>query len=294
MGCWDIMCILCGNTTHPILRGSADDDLYNQILKMTEWMNYCTIMTADGNVYHNLREISCNVTFRYNNFDLTTLPIGYDTFTSPIATKGIFIHTDCWNYVKDITGHKLSHKYIYDKDVDYGKIKGYLYQDFDFVRCYKENKWMLQTPLNKDPKNTSRINKIMSQLKITKSELNKREDRPSPNLSASMVPNNTTMLGNDGIIWIKKGDKWVHYDADIKIMTIQFTLPKINNSFKFGLKKRNLVYKEEIGEKDSVFILEIIGKTTTKYITYKLIGPAKAIIKLLEFTKRNGIIGKSK
>jgi len=294
MGCWDIMCVLCGNTTHSILKESCDDELYKQILKMTEWMNYCTIMTTDGNVYHNLREISCNVTFRYNIFDLTTIPLGHDTFTSPIATKGIFIHTDCWNYVKNITGYKLSHKYIYDKNIDHGKIKEYLHQDFDFVRCYNENKWMLQSPLNKHPKNASRINKIMSQLKITKSELNKRGDRPSPNLSASMVPNNTTMLGNDNMIWIKKGDKWVHYDADIKTMIIQFTLPKISNSFKFGSKDRNLVYKEDLGKKDSVFILETIGKTTAKYITYKIIGSAKAIIKLLEFAKRNGITGKLK
>jgi hypothetical protein len=89
-----------------------------------------------------------------------------------VKNIGLFIHTDCWKYIK--LKFKIELKYgdlvifqeNYKKFIKYNDIQKYWDQHFEYNIMYEDdNIWMCDSPL-KSTKNAFRINKIIKQLKI--------------------------------------------------------------------------------------------------------------------------------
>jgi hypothetical protein len=69
----------------------------------------------------------------------------------------------------------------------------------------------------KDEKNAKRINKILSKLK-----LKNKDERKSPNTSATFYNNGDIKIGNDRFFWIIKNNKWYLLDNDIQEYSFSF------------------------------------------------------------------------
>lgn len=256
MGCWDTMCVICGcpagsnnlpyGGENNILQGSAIQEFKDD----TKWLVNCTILTPDGEKYHNSIEVVGNIEFKTSKGIISSEKRGSQTeevLRENAPAFGIFLHTDCWEYIKRKTGYEISYanipsilldKYGHALDkIKYGGIEKYWDQDFAFDDTIEDgNQWMYKSPLlNK--KNQTRIIKVLAQLELTGSELKKRMTRPSPPISAKFVPDKTYAVGNDGNIWQRNRGKWVAID----------TIPKkivINTTSRNGLN--NLFFKQQI------------------------------------------------
>jgi hypothetical protein len=138
---------------------------------------------------------------------------------------GILLHYDCWKFVKINYGIELQYKHLPINykifksgsgtpplmKINYGEIKKYWGQDMDFEKMYKDNNmYMIQNPLiPSNTKNISRIKKIISQFKL------KKEQRPSPSISATFYKNNIIKIGNNNKFWIIKNNKWNEIKEDV-------------------------------------------------------------------------------
>ena len=203
MGCWDVYCILCGLPPNNLINEDEQKNIKN-INKITKWLNKCTILTQNNNIIHNCEETACNNSFvsrDNNNY--------YAEITNKISLEktGIFIHDDCWNYVKKKYNIELKYgdfaikqsvqniQSDYIPYVKYKNIEKYWEQFFNYEDLINDNNvWMCESPL-KSKKNALRINKIIKQLKIKK-------DRTGPSASASLFPTNTIKYGNNKKFWI--------------------------------------------------------------------------------------------
>jgi hypothetical protein len=236
MGCWDIFCFICGNTCHGDLK--TDDLEYNvsnQFSKKLQWLNKCTFLTANNEIIHNCKEISCNIDFKDNKGNIyehvfkynTKYYNDYDYYYGVNKNIGIFLHTDCWKFIKNT--YKLELKYLHlpiiykniteNKifNIDYDKIEKYWSQDFNFKQVLDDkNEYLCESPL-KNEKSAKRIKHIFCKLKIKNDE-----NRKSPLTSATFYDENSIKIGNDNNFWIKNGGKWIKMDGKIK--TIKFKL----------------------------------------------------------------------
>jgi hypothetical protein len=90
---------------------------------------------------------------------------------------GVFIHTDCYKYIKLKFNIKLKYSNLplidnrkknYYKPfeyINYGDIENYWHQDFQFEKLYIDNKqYLCSSPLKND-KNISQINKNVNAMK---------------------------------------------------------------------------------------------------------------------------------
>ena len=118
MGCYNIFCIICGNTCYKLLKDEllemfinveiSKNDI-NKIVKNTKWLTNCTLLLKNNKIIHNCKEISCNNGFystktnKYyetlnifdNNYiNLEQYNLNYKKYNY-IENIGIFIHTDC-------------------------------------------------------------------------------------------------------------------------------------------------------------------------------------------------------
>lgn len=305
MGCWDIFCILCGNPCH-----SAVDDIkarflesieyyesnkpkrklfkisfkpiyekYNQnpnlflgelnnLKNNTKWLNKCTFLTANNNIVHNCKEVSCNINFQDKNNNLYEHG---NTYQGDDQMYGIFVHTDCWKFVKKEYNIKLSYghlpilktnktSYKIFNFIDYGIIEKYWEQNFNFINLIVDsNNFLCDSPL-KSNLVSKNIKKIISQLKI---RLDPK--RKGPSVSATFYENNLYKVGLNGNIWFTKSNKWIEIKETIKYKII------INN--KYSIIK-NFVYISDINtipffilkEKFNKKIIEYEFLTTNKYL----------------------------
>lgn len=294
MGCWDIFCFLCGNTCHGPLNDFIESflenmeyyesimntqnkkklfienysDVYKNYIKNpkkfldklktlknnTKWLNKCTFLSADGSINHQCGEIACNISFqdnKGNNFVHQTFLDGFN------INYGLFIHTDCWKFIKKEYNINLSYKYlpinktgITDKIfnfIDYGKIEKYWAQDFNFDKIISDNNEELCISPLKSKVVANNIKKVFSKLKIRK-----YEGRQSPPVSATFYKEGIYRIGNNGNIWFIKNGKW----NELKD-TITYELNDI---------KKNICYYEDINTKP--FFIKFIGKKI-KVITIK-------------------------
>lgn len=71
MGCWDVFCMLCGNTCHNMLNCDDGNEEYCNIKKKInsklKWLNKCTFLTLNDKIVHGCIETSCNVSFQKGN-----------------------------------------------------------------------------------------------------------------------------------------------------------------------------------------------------------------------------------
>jgi hypothetical protein len=294
MGCWDIFCFLCGNTCHGPLNDFIESflenmeyyesimntqnkkkifienysDIYKNYIKNpkkfldklktlknnTKWLNKCTFLSADGSINHNCKEVACNISFQDNKGNNFVNQTFLDEFN---INYGLFIHTDCWKFIKKEYNINLSYKYlpinkigITDKIfnfINYGKIEKYWAQDFNFDKMISDNNEELCISPLKSIIVANNIKKVFSKLKIRK-----YEGRQSPPVSATFYKEGIYRIGINGNIWFIKNGKW----NELKD-TITYELNDI---------KKNICYYEDINTKP--FFIKFIGKKI-KVITIK-------------------------
>jgi hypothetical protein len=251
MGCFDIFCLVCGNTCHSILDGTAENlqEIHQQVQskkkipshlkkyytkvsqtleknprfmktldayrQKTRWLHNSTFLTVANEVIHGCQEVSCNNHFqdkKRNDYYQEFFDDGDDY---PREGRGVFVHDDCWNYVKRKYRIELTYSmlavipeakeyYKVNKKIKYGKMEDYWGQDFKFDELLMDsNGYMCESPL-RNTKNALRVNKILAQFK-----LNRDASRKGPAVSATFYPEGTIKYGIRGSLWIKRQGKWV-------------------------------------------------------------------------------------
>ena len=238
MGCWDIYCFICGNTCH-----SSDHDDYPNLNKKEiillnkelKWLNKCTMLLANNKIIHGCKEVSCNNQFYKNGkiYESLSYYINENIYLNDyLENYGIFIHTNCWKFIKLNYGIELKFGdicvKIYKKfdplNIDYGIIKKYWNQFISYDDIYNDNNmYIIKDPLLNDNKNTIRIKKIFTQLKL------KKIIRPGPSVSATFYKNNDIKIGNNNKFWIISGNKWIQLKDNVikKKYNINNNLKKI-------------------------------------------------------------------
>lgn len=212
MGCFDIFCIICGNTCHDVGKSSY-----------TKWLRECTVLTTFGDVVHGCEETACNTVFRDpkgNEYDVD------DPSNGRLRGHCIFLHTDCWKFVEKtckikLTIHHLPVRKIEllgDKiipEIKYGEIEKYWGQDFDFDLMEKDNKaYIAYSPL-RDKRSAARVKKILPQLKL-KNDPN----RQGPLVSATFYKRNVVKMGSNGFFWKVVQGKWKEIPDKVCTLTI--------------------------------------------------------------------------
>jgi hypothetical protein len=247
MGCMDIYCFICGNSCHGLDKYSIDDiknalnntDLADKqikkikdtstlmkdiltLYKNTQWMEHATMLLVNDDIIHGLNETACNVNFSSN--DNRATQIGYqDTEWLYGVVHGIFIHTDCWKFIKNKykIELKFSHlpplKYRKQKffDINYGEIEKYWEQLFPFLNVLIEKKsYLCSSPLKND-KNITQIKKNIKYLKLKKDA-----KRQGPPISATFYKTGDIKLGNNKNFWIINNGKWIEIKELPQILSI--------------------------------------------------------------------------
>ncbi len=281
MGCWDEFCVICGNTSHAVLNGYDEDEeniITKQFVKNTKWLDKCTFLTLNNEIIHKCREVACNVEFTngkktFNQINPYSIGNFNDITMFGIDNCGIFVHTDCWKFVKQnydmelkfgdlpidrqhlvARNMKNSSELINLVNVKYDTEK-YWGQDFDFNQvCVDSKQYLCMSPL-KNKENATRIKKILNMLEL-------RPGRMSPSISATIFKPGTIKIGSDSNFWIQNKGKWlkmsgkivrqkVHVNVnDKKQMKMINTAPQIGDfstkphfieSFTNDYKKKELV-----------------------------------------------------
>ena len=296
MGCWDAPCIICG--APPNRQGEMYSSEENIVVEMpkeyydlTKWLLNCTLLLPDGQIVHNYIETACNTEFESKDGKGKSI-IGQpeineiDLSTGELTPFGMWLHDDCWKYIKNYLGINLSYNYLPEHQwtiygfidgVKYGGIEGYQSQDFEFYEMFQnKDQYMVISPLGKSKdaaKNRTRLNKILSQLKLTKSEVKKRKNRPSPPISATLVKSNAFSIGNDGKVWKKVAGKWAKAMPKGKEFTkLEVELDYTNKVDPKGkrLINRNIFMREQTSyEKNPVFIMKYDLKKDGPYKVVK-------------------------
>ena len=245
MGCWDIFCFLCGNTCHSTLNGI--DEYLIENIEYYESNNKKFKMFKpiyeNNKIVHGCKEVTCNNTFKDKNGNSYSHSTGYEYDD---IMYGVFIHTDCWKFIKNEYNIKLtySHLPIIENNIlspkifpfiNYGIIEKYWQQDFDFIRTIAEsNEELCNSPL-KSNLIAKNIKKIISKLKI-KSDT----ERKGPIVSATFYKNGLYKVGINGNIWVTKNNKWNEIKDTIKLKTN---------------KIKNIVYSADVNDKP-IFVLK--------------------------------------
>lgn len=204
----------------------VNEKTINRIFKK---LQRCIILTFDNKILRNSYQ---DGGYLINGTDF------YDYWGMNINNyqmkRGAMIHTDCWKYIKNKYNIELCHgdlPYINTIDlspkmhdlmtthadglaVNFGEIQKYQLQYFDLIGCIRDgNHWMIDIPQNtKNPRNITRINKIVKQYK-----LNRSNSRPSPNISATFFVDGVIKIGNDMKFHIIRKGRW--YPTNEKVIT---------------------------------------------------------------------------
>ena len=196
MGCFDVYCIICNNATNSAIvlqdyfdqTNSDRQDEGKEIFNMTEITNfvnktlhlqYCTFLTENNEIIHNCYESNGCGGFKDNDNNKYGLLLHKEHNTENIK-YGLFVHTDCWKYIKEKYNIELRFSYIKSNIIDdlennlfvkieYGGIidKYTMGQYMDFEKLFEDKNFYLSyTPLEFDEKNNERIDKIIEQVII--------------------------------------------------------------------------------------------------------------------------------
>jgi len=291
MGCWDIFCSICGNSCRQLNNYNEEEFLkvmsskeYKELIKKSKWLKNATLLLQNNKVIHGCREVGCNIEFEGKDGTMYTA-VDVDNMVPYIGNNsniGIFIHTNCWKYVK--IKYKVELKYsdipltIINKrfkvPIKYGDITRYHGQDMQYLKMFQDNNiYMITNPLKNDKMNNTKLKKIINQLKL-KSTL-----RPSPSMSATFNKTNDIRIGNNGKFWIIKNNKWVEIKEPIikKTVIIDYKKTKMNI-----IKEINSI--PQIGEKNTklIFINNFVSTKTTEI---QLIGNEINVNKLINNIK---------
>jgi hypothetical protein len=303
MGCWDVFCPICGlscNQQEYLLDANeVMDQLTNgqrqeltQILSKGSYLSQCTFLTIDDQVFHGCQETACNITFECKNKTFESINDGrqIDYFAN-VSNRGsdafgMFIHTSCWKWMK--REYKIDLKYSdlpvvtplkFENEpivgIDYGPIKKYWSQDFDFIQLIKDKKgWMAANLLRNNPQNHSRVQRIVSQFKIKRDA-----NRKGPVSSATFYPEGSIRIGKNKRFWIKKGSRWVEIPEGLTVLTADVT----STDRKAQKFVNSMPMIGEYGRKP-LFVLSV-AKSSPKKFTVKILLKQSDKAKLDELLK---------
>ena len=191
MGCFDVYCLICNNTTNNDISNDyieeLDINLKNNIkiftLKTTH-LNRCTLLLENNKIIHNCYENNGCGSF-VNNDKYYGLLV-HKKYDEDMCNKdeiinkeyGIFLHTDCWEYIKNKYNIELCFSNIKSnivkdlKDehfakIDYGGIiDKYIGGQFmNFEKLIEDNNlYLCYSPLDYNEENNNRIDKIIIQV----------------------------------------------------------------------------------------------------------------------------------
>lgn len=245
MGCYDIFCFICGNPNRAVWNVELDEYLdelnlsdskkniiiqnFQNLYHNSKWLNNCTLLLQNNEVIHNLKEYSCNTDFRDSNNNKYDV-IAYNSDNKKIPL-GIFLHTDCWNFIKQKYNIELKcndlppaidFQNIYE-NIDYGDIEDYWGQDFDFIQATIDNKlYLCSSPLKND-KNITQIKKNINKLKLKNDP-----KRKGPSCSATFYKEGDIKLGNNNHFWKIKKNKWAEIKDPIIIKKFNLNFNELN------------------------------------------------------------------
>lgn len=319
MGFTDTYCCICGNSCHPVTNDAVEYTFRNNknisneqiknIIKNTKWLNKCTLLLKNNEIVHNCKEGGSNQFFvstktgknyeSINNYHNINIEQYYTKKISTfIENIGIFIHTNCWKFIKINYNIKLKYKdlplkfikndFLILKEIlpiNYYPVKKYWDQYFDYENmCLDNNDWIIENPLlpNCDSKNIKRIKKIINQLKLSQ-QLN----RIGPSISATFYKTNDIKLGNNNKFWKISNGKWVEIIDNI--VTEQILIKLIPDKITpLKMKFINYIKKlPQIGEVniEPLFIENYFFNKKNKFIEINFIGTENTIAKLLNIGK---------
>ncbi|ARF10008.1 hypothetical protein Indivirus_7_24 [Indivirus ILV1] len=204
----DVFCIICGGPTY--FYSGHGNTLENDV--DLNWLNF---NTGINNKEQKFEEIG-RPDDDYGNYDdFNVMKTAWND--DPDIEGGILAHNDCLKVLENGLNYKLKfvdvHNLVHEYNnlismADYGEIIEYQEQWFELDDAYKENKWVLLSPLEND-RNKERILKtwkaLISKFKgktNTKEGNNKQKNRKGPNESATLFEVGTEKEGNDGNIWV--------------------------------------------------------------------------------------------
>ena len=196
MGCFDVYCFICNNSTNSAIilqeyfddtniermeegKDSFDIDKIKDFVKKTLHLETCTFLTEDNEIIHNCYENSCCGSFKdedNNNYGLLL----HKEDNKENYKYGVFIHTDCWSYIKNKYNIELRFSYIKSNiieelannlfvKIEYGDIidKYIIGQYMDFEKLFEDdNLYLSYSPLENNDKNNERIDNIIKQVVI--------------------------------------------------------------------------------------------------------------------------------
>jgi len=270
MGCWDILCVICGNTCH--------NDFKKAELK---WLEKGMLLLANNENAKDCKEVSCNITFVTKDDKHTYSGQPNETMFNYLDPEvyynnfGIFIHEACYKYVEQMIGIKLkfgdlpvripkSKKYVANYiDIDYKPISNYFRQFIEYDRMYEDgNAYMAINPLKNDPKNTRMIKSILARLHLTK------EKRTGPTASATFYEEGDIKLGNNGKFWIIKGGKWMQLNEELICRTYTFKKNNkhtklINRIPQLGEFNTELLFVKNFSKNKNTITIDFIGTNKT-------------------------------
>ena len=281
MGCWNSFCCICGNSCYQLDYYNEDEFLnvmsskeHKELIKKSKWLKNATMLLQNNKVINGCREVGCNVEFEAKDGKLyTAVEVGINALGTS-DNIGIFIHTNCWKYVK--IKYKVELKYsdipladinkMYKVPINYGKITQYQSQFMDYVKMFQDNNiHMMTDPLKNDKMNNIRLKKIINQLKL------KATLRPSPSMSATFNKTNDIRMGNNSNFWIIKNNKWVEIKDTIikKTVNVDYRKTKtsiikeINRIPQIGEKNTKLIFINNFVFKKGIYEIQFIGNDET-------------------------------
>ena len=293
MGCWDIYCCICGNSCVSLHEENMVLEEFRKVIsikecadlvKKSKWIKKATMLLQNNKIVHGCERVGDNVEFEgKNGKKYEAIWDSLNPFDSnyEFDTIGIFIHTNCWKYIKikykkelkysdiplEFKNKKITHQ------IDYGSITKYQQQEMDYYKMYNDkNMYMLSDPLKTDKMNNIRLKKIINQFKL------KTELRPSPPMSATFNKTGDIRIGNNGKFWIIKNNKWV--EIKDKIIKKSVIININNKSVLQKMQKSNIL---QLGEKNTklIFINNFIYKKNT--IEIQFIGNEENVNKISNY-----------
>jgi hypothetical protein len=295
MGCFDTYCIICGNTWRSITEEDWKEWIDNidakKIVKQTKWLNKCTLLLPNNKVIHGCKEVGCNATFIDSKKKSYSGALWLNEFNyfdkSPIYNV-VFVHTDCWKFIKKKYNIELKYNNIPIKinpdlykygipipELRCGVIEKYWGQDQEFERMYLDrNIYMTTSPLDStNIKNLFRINKIVIQLKLKDDKI-----RKGPPISATFYNLKDIKLGNDNKFWIIKSNKWIQIIDPVITKTYIYNINNLSQQIANKINKIPL-----IGEFNRIPLFVKSFNTKGSKTTITLIGTESSISSIDKF-----------